>query len=196
MQTDGPLVEGIGNAVDGVVTLLQIDAADGSAVDAPSRLEPDPLAGARPVERVEVLQPQRTLVHGEPAELVGVVVDRAGGARVPAERQKLEEIVAVDEIARIAPRREVQERLQGLGTDRQVVEQLADVAGLETGRRNSPERLDDAFDGDEHARILHAPTLYNALRPAAGGPRRAVPAKRAWDNVCTGPAASLPTRRR
>src|SRR5439155_3539725 len=129
-------------------------------------------------------------MHGEPAKLVRVVVDRTRGPRIPAERQQLEEIVAIDEIARIAPRREVQKGLQRLGTDRQVVEQRADVAGLEARRRNSSQRLDDALDGDQHQSSARRRSITRFA------PARAIRAWQRWDNLRTGLSASQPTPRR
>src|SRR6202011_3595214 len=99
MQADGSLVERIRNAVDGVVALLQIDTADGSPLDSALGHQPDPLPRSRSVEGMEVFQAQRTLVHGEPAELVRVVVDGARRPGFPTEREQLEEIVAIDQVA-------------------------------------------------------------------------------------------------
>src|SRR5205823_13958801 len=81
VQAHRALVERIGDAMNGVLALLQIDAADGRALDSAARHEPDTVAGARSIERVEVFQAQRTFVDGQPAELVCVVVDRARRAR-------------------------------------------------------------------------------------------------------------------
>ena len=144
--------------MDRVLALLQIDAAHGGAFDATVWHEADAISGAGSVERMEVFQPKRALLDGEPAELVRVIVDGAGGARLPAEREQLEELVAIDEIARVPPGSEVEERLQRLRADAEVVQQLADVSRTETRRRDASKRLDDPFDCDEHVRTS-APAL-------------------------------------
>ena len=136
--------------MDGVVSLLQVDAAHRRAIDATPGHQADAVTRSRPVERVEIFQAQRALLDGEPAQLVRMVVDRAGGARVPAEREQLEQLVAVDHVARVAARSEVQEGLQRLGPDGQIVEQRADVSRLEAGRRHPAQRLDDPLDRDVH----------------------------------------------
>ena len=59
VQTDGSLIERIRDAVDGVVSLLQIDTADGSPVDSALGDQPNPLAGSRSVEGRVVAPEQR-----------------------------------------------------------------------------------------------------------------------------------------
>ena len=72
-----------------------------------------------------------------------MVVDGAGASRVPAERDELEEIVAVDEVPRVLAGREMQVLLERLGTHVETLQELADLGRLEPRRRNRPERLDD-----------------------------------------------------
>jgi len=81
--------------VDRVVALLQVEHPFRRARHAPAGDEADVVAGAGTVEAVKVLQPQRPLLDREPAELPGVVVDRALRVGVPAEGEQLEDVVAV-----------------------------------------------------------------------------------------------------
>src|SRR5205814_2377253 len=107
VQADGALVERIGDAVDGVVALLQVEGSLAGAGDAAVGYQPDGAARTGAVEADVVVQPQRAALDGEPAELPGMVVDGARGARLPAQCDQLEEIVAVDEVAGVSLRYEV-----------------------------------------------------------------------------------------
>jgi hypothetical protein len=100
----------------------------------------------------------------------------------PITREQLEEVVAVDQVAGIAARGEVEEGLESLGPDAHALQHLADVARLEAGRWHGPQRLDDPLDGHLHpgssARFL---SFYNAVpcrpgiraRPGCGKVRTA-----------------------
>src|SRR5262249_46158875 len=103
VQADGPLVEWVRNAMDAVVELPQIEAARVGAIEAAVRHQPHAVAGPRSVQALVVLEAQRALLDGDPTELARVVVDGALRPRLPAERDQLEQVVPVDEVARVAP---------------------------------------------------------------------------------------------
>ena len=151
VQADGAFVEGVGDAVDAVFTLLQVQGALGGTGDASVRHQPDSVSGAGSIEADEVFQPQHAPLDGEPAELPRVVVDGALRLRLPAQRHQLEELVPVDEVAGVALGSEVQIGRKRAAVQQDAAQARAYLPGLEVGRRDPPQRLDDSFHRDLHA---------------------------------------------
>src|SRR5439155_5209538 len=79
VQADGALVEGVGDAVDAVLSLLESEDAFRRARDAAVRQQANALARAGAVEAPEVLQPESASLDRKPAELPGSGVHGARG---------------------------------------------------------------------------------------------------------------------
>src|SRR5437870_10668700 len=151
VQAHRALFERVGDAMDRVLALLQVPRAFRGAREAAIRDQPDSVAGSGAVEALEVLQAQRPALDGQPAELAGVVVDRALAVRLPAERDELEDRVAIDQVPGVAARREVQVGLQGARIQQKTAQPRAYLSRLEPGGWHSAQRLDDSLDRDLHA---------------------------------------------
>src|SRR5436190_18557887 len=94
--------------MDAVVEFAQIETPGIRALDSAVGRDADAISRTRSVQAQVVLEAERALLDGDPAELTGMIVDRALRSRLPAKRDQLEEIVAKHEVARVPTRQPVQ----------------------------------------------------------------------------------------